>query len=80
MNLWVLAVRLTGLGWYVALCIVFGVVGGLALDGLLETKPLFMMLGILLGSVVAFWGLYKMVQPLMNAAATQGKNDNGSNS
>ncbi|HIB11707.1 MAG: hypothetical protein CL755_00485 [Chloroflexi bacterium] len=80
MNLWVLAVRLTGLGWYVALCIVFGVVGGLALDGLLETKPLFMLLGILLGSVVAFWGLYKMVQPLMNAAATQGKNDNGSNS
>ena len=80
MNLWVLAVRLTGLGWYVALCIVFGVVGGLALDGLLETKPLFMLLGFLLGSVVAFWGLYKMVQPLMNAAATQGKNDNGSNS
>ena len=80
MNLWVLAVRLTGLGWYVALCIVFGVVGGLALDGLLETKPLFMLLGILLGSVVAFWGLYKMDHPLMNAAATQGKNDNGSNS
>ena len=80
MSLWVLAVRLTGLGWYVALCIVFGIVGGLALDGLLETKPLFMLLGILLGSVVAFWGLYKMVQPLMNAAATQGKNDNGSNS
>ena len=60
MNLWVLAVRLTGLGWYVALCIVFGIVGGLALDGLLETKPLFMLLGILLGSVVAFWGLYKI--------------------
>ncbi len=80
MNLWVLAVRLTGLGWYVALCIVFGVVGGLALDGLLETKPLFMLLGILLGSVVAFWGLYKMVQPLLNTAASQGKNDNGSNS
>ncbi len=79
MNLWVLAVRLTGLGWYVALCIVFGVVGGLALDGLVGTKPLFMLLGILLGSVVAFWGLYKMVQPLLNAAASQGKNDNGSN-
>ena len=80
MNLWGLAVRLTGLGWYVALCIVFGIVGGLALDGLLETKPLFMLLGILLGSVVAFWGLYKMVQPLLNAAASQSKNDNGSNS
>ncbi len=80
MNLWVLAVRLTGLGWYVALCIVFGVVGGLALDELVGTKPLFMLLGIVLGSVVAFWGLYKMVQPLLNAAANQSKNDNGSNS
>ncbi len=79
MNLWVLAVRLTGLGWYVALCIVFGVVGGLALDELVGTNPLFMLLGIVLGSVVAFWGLYKMVQPLLNAAASQGKNDNGSN-
>jgi hypothetical protein len=38
------------------------------------------LLGILLGSVVAFWGLYKMVQPLLNAAASQSKNDNGSNS
>ena len=80
MNLWVLGVRLTGLGWYVSICIVLGVVGGLALDELVGTKPLFMLLGILLGSMVAFWGLYKLVQPLLNAATSQGKNDNGSNS
>ena len=80
MTLWVLALRLTGLGWYVALCIVIGVWGGLKLDKLLGTVPLFMLLGTVLGSVVAFWGLYKMVQPLLNAAACQGKNDKGSNS
>ena len=80
MTLWVLALRLTGLGWYVALCIVIGVWGGLKLDKLLGTVPLFMLLGTVLGSVVAFWGLYKMVQPLLNAAASQGKNDKGSNS
>ena len=79
MTLWVLALRLTGLGWYVALCIVIGVWGGLKLDKLLGTVPLFMLLGTVLGSVVAFWGLYKMVQPLLNAAASQGKNDKGSN-
>ena len=80
MTLWALALRLTGLGWYVALCIVIGVWGGLKLDKLLGTVPLLMLLGTVLGSVVAFWGLYKMVQPLLNAAASQGKNDKGSNS
>ena len=72
MNGWLLALRLTGLGWYVALCIVFGVVGGLKLDKLLGPAPLFMLLGTVLGSVVAFWGLYKMVQPLLYGAK-QGK-------
>ena len=80
MTWYVLALRLTGLGWYVALCIVFGVVGGLGLDKLAGTIALFTLLGTLLGSVVAFWGLYKMVQPLLNAAASQDKNDKGSNS
>ena len=60
--------RLTGLGWYVALCIVIGVAGGLGLDKLAGTIPLFTLLGTVLGSVVAFWGLYKMVQPLLYAA------------
>jgi len=80
MTWYVLALRLAGLGWYVALSIVFGVVGGLGLDKLAGTIPLFTLLGTLLGSVVAFWGLYKMVQPLLNAGANSSKNDKGSNS
>ena len=60
--------RLTGLGWYVALCIVIGVAGGLGLDKLAGTIPLFTLLGTVLGSVVAFWGIYKMVQPLLHDA------------
>ena len=55
MTWYVLALRLAGLGWYVALSIVFGVVGGLGLDKLAGTIPLFTLLGTLLGSVVAFW-------------------------
>lgn len=62
---WVLALRLTGLGWYVAICIVLGVVGGVWLDKLIGTTPLFILLGTVLGSVVAFWGLYRMVAPIM---------------
>ena len=65
---WTIVLRLTGIGWYVATCIVLGVVGGLFLDKLAGTTPLFILLGTVLGSVVAFWGLYKMVQPILIAS------------
>ena len=65
MNWWVLALRLTGMGWYVAFCIVIGIVGGWWLDGLAGTKALFLLLGTILGTVVAFWGIFKMVQPIL---------------
>ena len=61
-----LATRLLGLGWYVALSIVLGVGGGVWLDGRLDVRPLFTLLGLALGLVVAFYGAYKMVQPLLN--------------
>lgn len=82
MNWWVLALRLTGLGWYVALCIVIGVVGGVALDKVVGTIPLFTLLGTLLGTTVAFWGLYKMVQPFLSnyGVKQEGSNSKGRNS
>ena len=60
-----LAMRLVGLGWYIALCIVVGVGGGIWLDNRLKTLPLFTLLGVLLGSILAFYGVYKMVAPLV---------------
>jgi len=71
---WAVALRLTGLGWYVATCVVIGVVGGVFLDKLLGTAILFTLLGILLGSVAAFWGVYKMVSPVLYGAKSQEKN------
>ncbi len=62
----VLAMRLLGLGWYVALSIILGLVVGLWLDKRLGTGVLFTLVGVLLGSVLAFYGVYRMVQPLMN--------------
>jgi len=62
---WVVALRLTGLGWYVVVCILLGVLGGLWLDRRLGVLPLFTLLGVLMGSAVAFWGIYRMVVPLM---------------
>lgn len=65
---WVIALRLTGLGWYIATCIVVGVVGGVVLDKLIHTSPLFTLLGTVVGSVVAFWGVYKMILPVLYGA------------
>ena len=65
---WLVALRLTGLGWYVATCIVAGVLGGIWLDKLLGAKIVFFLLGTVLGVIVAFWGLYKLLQPVLNAS------------
>lgn len=79
MEWWVVALRVTGLGWYVAACIVLGVLGGLGLDKLAGTTPLFTLLGTVLGTVLAFWGLYKLVQPILYGARRRDKTDNGRN-
>ncbi|MBI2936532.1 MAG: AtpZ/AtpI family protein [Chloroflexi bacterium] len=75
---WTLAFRLAGLGWYIAFCIIGGIVGGWWLDRWLGTQPLFILVGVLVGSIVAFYGLYKMVLPFLKQANSQDKS-NGSN-
>ncbi len=67
-----LAMRLVGLGWYIAFCIIVGIAGGIWLDGRLNTSPLFILLGVLLGSLLAFYGIYKMVVPLLAGDDTNG--------
>ena len=61
---WVLALRLSGLGFYIAVCIVGGIILGVWLDNILETRVVFLLLGLILGSVAAFYGTYRMVVPL----------------
>lgn len=77
MNWWALTLSLTGLGWYVAACIVLGVLGGLGLDKLAGTQPLFTLLGAVFGSVCAFWGVYKLAQPLLDRARRRDPSDRG---
>ena len=60
-----LALRLLGLGWYIALCIILGAAGGVWLDKRLDVLPLFTLLGVILGSGLAFYGVYKMIVPLV---------------
>ncbi|MDA0988025.1 MAG: AtpZ/AtpI family protein [Chloroflexi bacterium] len=57
--------QLVGVGWYVAASIIFGLLGGLWIDGKLGTLPVFTLLGVILGTVAAFYGVYKMMVPLL---------------
>jgi ATP synthase protein I len=72
MSRWETSLRLTGVGFYVGACIVGGTLAGLWLDGKLGTRPLFLIGGLLLGVVVAFYGLYRMLKPLMNDKQDRG--------
>ena len=71
------ALRFMGLGWYVAACIVVGVLGGLGLDHLVGTRPLFTLVGVLVGTAAAFYGVYKLVQPMLKEDETRREHDEG---
>ena len=66
MNRWHPALQLTGIGFYIVTCIVGGIAIGLWADSKLNTQPLLMICGLVLGLVVAIYGVYRMIRPLMN--------------
>ena len=63
----VAALRLTGVGFFIGGSIVMGVVAGLWLDNRLDTKPVFILSGLVLGIVVAGYGVYQMLLPLIRS-------------
>ncbi|MBN1176633.1 MAG: AtpZ/AtpI family protein [Dehalococcoidales bacterium] len=63
MNRLIPALRLTGIGFYIGICIAGGAYAGWKLS---SEKPLFMIIGLLVGLVVAVYGVYRMIRPLMN--------------
>ena len=62
-----LVARLLGVGWYVAICIVGGVWGGVWLDEKLGTSPLFLLIGLMLGLVIVGAGVYRLLAALVSA-------------
>ena len=60
----VLALRLSGLGFYIAFCIVGGIVFGVLLDKLFGTRVIFLFVGLIVGCTAAFYGTYRLVVPL----------------
>lgn len=60
-----LAFRLVGVGWYVGICIFLGVFAGLWLDKKFDTSPILVLVGLILGIIIAFYGVYRMILPLI---------------
>jgi ATP synthase protein I len=67
MGKWQIALRFIGVGWFVAISILLGVWGGLWLDAKLGTAPIMVIVGLFLGLVVAFYGVYRMLLPLIRS-------------
>ena len=57
--------QLVGVGGYLAFCIMGGLLGGLWLDRKFDTAPVATLSGIIVGSVMALYGVYKMLLPLL---------------
>ena len=64
MSRWVAAMRLTGVGFFIGGAITLGVFTGLWLDEKLSTS-LFWIIGLVLGLIVAVYGVFRMLLPLI---------------
>jgi F0F1-type ATP synthase assembly protein I len=73
---WGPAVRLIGAAFYIGICIFLGVFVGYWLDNKFNTRPILLLVGLIVGLVLAFWGLYQMVIPLLKE---NNKTDNKNN-
>jgi F0F1-type ATP synthase assembly protein I len=65
MERWAAALRFTGVGFYIGVCIAGGVALGVWLDGKFNKSPLFTLLGLGMGLFTAFYGTYRMLQAML---------------
>ncbi len=63
MDKWIPALKVTGIGFYIATCIVGGTLIGWWLG---DKMTIFMIIGLLAGLIIAVYGGYRMIRPLMN--------------
>lgn len=64
------ALQLLGIGWFFAASIVGGAGIGLLVDGWLDARPVFTLIGLGLGLIVAFYGGYKLLIGFMGTKAS----------
>lgn len=69
MDKWLPALKLTGIGFYVATCIAGGALIGWWLG---DKKPLFTIIGLLAGLIIAVYGVYRMIRNVINEQKNKG--------
>ena len=67
------SVRLIGIGWYFAVCVVLGVGVGVLLDKQFDTRPLLTLIGLAIGLVSAFYGGYLELNEVLSDLSNRGK-------
>jgi amino acid transporter len=73
---WAGVIRFIGIGWYIAACILLGALGGRwvgrKLDGS-SFEAIFTFLGLALGLILAFLGVYRMFKAIEGNNQDSGK-------
>jgi len=59
--MWEALGTLAGIGFTIAVPIALLTIGGYYLDGLTHTKPVFLLLGLLLGLISGIYGAYRLL-------------------
>jgi len=67
------ALRLVGVGFFVGISIILGVVAGRWIDSKLNSEPVCLITGLILGIVVAFYGVYLMLRPFIGKKQNKGE-------
>lgn len=72
---WAEAFRFAGIGWYIAACILLGALGGRWVGQQLDfssSEVIFTLLGLFLGLLMAFFGVYRMLKVIVSDKETKG--------
>ncbi|MFC2009939.1 AtpZ/AtpI family protein [Chloroflexota bacterium] len=63
----IFAFRLIGVGFFIGAFILLGILGGVWLDTVWHTRPVFIIVGLFVGLLAAGLGVYHMLLPLVNS-------------
>lgn len=69
------AFRAAGIGWYIAICLALGILGGRWLDRRYQTDPVLTLVGITAGLALALYGVYRLLYQIIKEDEKKGKGD-----
>ena len=61
-----------GVGFFIGGFIILGVLAGRGLDSKLNSEPMWTIVGLILGIMVAFYGVYIMLRPFLSNKRNKG--------